>query len=460
MSWNDAMSSSWSGCWPRRRSPRADRGPALSPRRVRPAVHRRPGRARQRRHTVEYMTGLLSKLEHKTAEGIAYLHDQERQGLQKFIGHVPWGQQPLLTTLARQVGTDLGEADGVIVFDPSAFAKKGTKSVGVARQWCGRLGKVENCQVGVYMAYVSRKEHAIVNMRLYLPKEWAKDRARRKRAGVPKEVKFRTRHQLALEMLDEHGRSCPTRWVAGDDEMGRSSGFRRDLQGRGERYLSGGPLEHPGPRPRCAAPGLRRPGRRPLSPFRRLDRRRAAFKDDAWTVIDVRDGEKGPLVIEALKRRVQARTATGGTGPEELLFLTRELQSDKTYKFDYYLSNADPETPLGELGRVSKAAHRVEECFKRAKGEAGLADYQVRTWIAWHHHQTLSLLTAWFLNRETRRGKNPDPGVDESAVAAVDRRSDRGASWFQRSSPELVAGARAGSVEASPPGSTITDRVK
>jgi SRSO17 transposase len=106
----------------------------------------------QRRHTVEYLTGLLSKLKHKTGEGIAYLHDQERQGLQKFIGLVPWSGQSLLLTLARQVGADLGEADGVLVFDPSAFAKKGTTSVGVQRQWCGRLGKKENCQVGVYMA--------------------------------------------------------------------------------------------------------------------------------------------------------------------------------------------------------------------------------------------------------------------------------------------------------------------
>jgi SRSO17 transposase len=290
--------------------------------------------------------------------------------------------------------------------------------------------------VGVYTAYASRNEHAIVNTRLYLPREWAKDRARRERAGVPKEVRFRTRHQLALEMLDEQGSLLPHSWVAGDDEMGRSSGFRRDLQGRGERYLLAVPsntlardLDEP-------PPDYAGRGRRPLSPFRRLDRRRAAFEDGAWAAIDVRDGEKGPLVIEALKRRVRARSATGGTGPEELLFITRELQSDKTYKFDYYLSNAASETPLGELARVSKAAHRVEECFRRAKGEAGLADYQVRTWIGWHHHQALSLLTAWFLNRETRRGKNPDPRADEPAVASVDRRVDRGATWFQRSDQE------------------------
>jgi SRSO17 transposase len=381
----------------------------------------------QRRHTVAYLTGLLSKLERKTSEGIAYLHDRERQGLQKFIGEVPWGHQPLLATLARQVDADLGEPDGVLVFDPSGFAKKGTKSVGVARQWCGRLGKVENCQVGVYMAYVSRQEHAIVNTRLYLPKEWANDRARRKGAGVPKAVKFRTRHELALEMLDEQGSLLPHSWVAGDDEMGRSSGFRRDLQGRGERYLLAVPsntlardLDEP-------PPEYAGRGRRPKSPFARLDRRRAAFAEGHWTPIEVRDGAKGPLVIEALRRRVQARTATGGTGPEELLFVTRERQADATYKFDYYLSNADPGTPLEELARVAKAAHRIEECLKRAKGEAGLADYQVRNWTAWHHHQALSLLAAWFLNQEARRGKNPDPRADGSATAAVDRGGDRGA---------------------------------
>src|SRR5215831_21272541 len=135
--------------------------------------------AEQKRHAAEYVGGLLSNLEHKTGEGIAYLHDQPRQGLQKFLGLVPWDPQPLLRTLARQVGHDLGEPDGVIVFDPSGFPKKGTQSVGVAQQWCGRLGKIENCQVGVYMAYVTRKDHAIVNVRLYLNQDWARNRARR-----------------------------------------------------------------------------------------------------------------------------------------------------------------------------------------------------------------------------------------------------------------------------------------
>jgi SRSO17 transposase len=412
----------------------------------------------QRRHVAEYMTGLLSKLERKTGEAIAYLHNQERQGLQKFIGEAPWDHQPLLATLAHEVGNELGESEAVLVFDPSGFPKKGTKSVGVARQWCGRNGKVDNCQVGVYMAYVSRKEHTLVNMRLYLPTDWTKDRARRKEAGVPMGIKFRTRHQLALEMLEESGDQLPHGWIAGDDEMGRSSKFRRELQARAERYLLAVPsntlirdLDVP-------PPEYSGRGRHPMTPFLRLDRWRAALLEDAWTRIEVRDGEKGPLVIEVVKCRVRARTETGGTGPEELLFVTRELQADSTFKHDYYLSNADPKVPRKELARVTRAAHRIEECLERAKGEAGLADYQVRNWSAWHHHQALSLLAAWFLNQETRRGKNPDPRADRAATPTSDRGFDRGASQYERpfitlpSQHSLAASKREGS--ALPPSIT------
>jgi len=313
----------------------------------------------------------------------------------------------------------------VIVFDPSAVAKKGTKSVGVARQWCGRLGKVENCQVGVYMAYVSRQDHSIVNTRLYLPKEWTNDRRRCKAAGVPKTTKFRTRQELALDMLNEHGLLLPHTWVAGDDEMGRPMSFRLELSGRSERYLLAVPSNTLIRDSEAPAPEYSGRGRDPKSPFVRVDRWCASLPETAWTTIEVRDGEKGPLTVDVVERRVQARTPTGGTGPDELLFISREHQSDGTYKHDYYLSNADPEVPLSELARVAKAAHRIEECFKRAKGEVGLADYQVRNWIAWHHHQTLALLAAWFLNQETRRGKNPDPGSDLTATATIDRQRDR-----------------------------------
>src|SRR3990170_601771 len=153
-------------------------------------------------------------------------------------------------------------------------------------------------------------------------------------------------------------------------------------------------------------------GRRPQVPYVRMDRWCAALPESAWTTIDVRDGAKGPLVVQTVKTRVQAKTDRRRNGPEELLVVVREEQSDGTMKHDYHLSNAAPETPLAELTRVVKAEHRIEECLERAKGEAGLAQYQVRNWRGWHHHQTLSLLAAWFLTQEDMRGKKIHPGAD------------------------------------------------
>ena len=193
--------------------------------------------AAQRDHLEEYVTGLVSNVKRKNVESIAYLYEHDRQPLQKFIGQNPWEWNPMIHELAKQVGEALGEADGVLVFDPSGVLKQGKASVGVARQWCGRAGKVDNCQVGVYLGYVTRKEHALVDTRLYLPEEWTKDKKRCRRARVPKEIRFRTRHELALEMLRQHGGVLPHRWIAGDDEMGRNSHFREELRTLREQYL-------------------------------------------------------------------------------------------------------------------------------------------------------------------------------------------------------------------------------
>jgi len=369
----------------------------------------------ERTYLHQYVSGLVSNVERKNAESIAYLHDQDRQTLQKFIGQAAWDHQPHLTELARQVGSEIGEADAVLVFDPSGFPKKGDASVGVQRQWCGRLGKVDNCQVGVYLGYVSSVEHALVNMRLYLPAEWAKDKTRRKKCGVPKEIRFKTRHELSLDMLREHGALLPHAWIAGDDEMGRSSKFRGDLRALNERYLLAVPSNTLMRDCEAEAPPYLGHGQPPKVPFTRVDRWTAALPASAWQTIEVRPGDKGPLAVQMVKRRVLAKTEQRRVGPEELLVVIREQQADGSFKHDYYLSNAAAETPLKEFGRVAKAEHRIEECLERAKSEAGLAEYQVRTWEGWHHHQTLSLLATWFLTQETRRGKKMDAGDDRSA---------------------------------------------
>lgn len=365
-------------------------------------------------HAKTYVCGLVSDIERKNVESIAYRFGQSRLPLQGFIGWAQWDDDALRKELLGQVVRHLGQGDGVLVFDPSGFPKSGRESVGVARQWCGRLGKVDNCQVAIYLGYVSRKGHTLVDTRLFLPKEWTQEKARLDKAGVPKGRRgYRTRHQLALEMLEQNGALLPHRWITGDDEMGRPYWFRRRLADLGERYLLAIPsntmirdLETP-------PPEYSGKGRRPKCPWQGVQAWSQSRADEAWRQIDVRDGSKGPLVVEVVKRRVVSRTHRRQQGDEELLAVIRyrNRDQDEVVKVDYYLFNAAPETPLWELARVAKAEHRIEECIQRSKSEAGLADYEVRNWTGWQHHQTLSLLATWFLVRETQRGKKWTPAI-------------------------------------------------
>lgn len=352
-------------------------------------------------HLREYVTGLVSNVKRKNIETIAYLHEHDRQPLQKFIGQNPWDWEPISDELARQIGASLGQADGVLVIDPSGVIKQGKASVGVARQWCGRAGKVDNCQVGVYLGYVSDEEHALVDTRLYLPKEWTKDKKRCRQAGIPQDIRFRTRHEMALEMLQRHRAVLPHAWVTGDDEMGRSTGFRDALRAMNERYLLAVPSNTLVRDLDATPPSYCGIGKRPKVPFQRADKWMQPVTN--WIRVNVRPGEKGPLVVEAVKVRVQTKRGRRN-GPEETLVIFRERQGT-TFKHDYCLSNAPFDTPLREFARVLNAEHRIEECLRRAKGESGLAQYQVRTWKGWHHHQTLTLIATWFLTQEKRRGE-------------------------------------------------------
>jgi len=364
------------------------------------------GRREMRKNTQHYIGGLLSDLERKNVESIAYRYDRDRHALQRFIGYCPWDWHPLEHELVRQVGQDLGQAEGVIVFDPSGHKKCGHDSVGVQRQWIGRLGKIENCQVGIYMGYVTRCDHALVATRLYLPKEWTKDRQHRKKCGIPKTVRFQTRHEQALSMLQEYGSLLPHRWISGDDEMGRSTAFRRDLRALSECYLLAVPSNTRIRDLESSPPAYQGHGAPAKVPFRRVDQWAAKLSSKDWIRIDVRDGEKGPLVLEIVKRRVVAHTEhSRHKSTEELLVVTRYPDENGTVKYNYHLSNTPSTTSLKELAYVSKAEHLVENSIKRAKSEAGLSDYETRTWSGWHHHQVLSLIATWFLIRESLRGK-------------------------------------------------------
>jgi len=380
-----------------------------------------------------YLQGLLSHLPRKNAEDIAAWVDVERQVIQDFIGTAPWDHRPLVNVLVGQVAERLGEPDGIIAFDPSSFPKRGSHSVGVKRQWCGHRGKVDNCQVGVFMGYVSHHDHALLDFRLSLPEEWARDEQRRQECHVPPEVRYHTRHEQCLEMLDAWGAQVPHGWVTGDDELGRHTRFRHDLRERGERSVLGVPCTTTMRDLEAPLPEYAGRGRRPKAPWQSVTEWRKSLLADAWTHLTVRDGEKGPVEIEMVKRRVQTRIERKCTGPEEWLVVTRRpladdrplepqasrdaMDQDAGYRYQYYLTPTCvskmelAEPSLAELARVIKAGACIEASFKRGKGEVGMDEYQVRTWQGWHHHMALSLMAVWFLIGETHRGQQLTPAL-------------------------------------------------
>jgi hypothetical protein len=224
-------------------------------------------------------------------------------------------------------------------------------------------------------------------------------------------------------MLDLHGGLLPHRWVAGDDEMGRSTWFRQQLRRRGERYLLAVPSNTLVRDLVPPDPPYSGHGRRQRTPFVRADVWRAALPEDAWETVEVRDGEKGPLLTEVAWTLVQAKSEGKVSDVAESLLVFRERQSDGSWKHDYLLSNEIASDPPLEMAWVYKAEHRIEESIKTAKSEAGLADYQVRTWEGWQHHVCLSMLATWFLCEEARRGKNTDAGSDGPCAACADSRA-------------------------------------
>jgi SRSO17 transposase len=380
-----------------------------------------------------YLQGLLSHLPRKNAEEIATLVDVERLVMQEFIGTAPWDHRPLVHVLVGQVVDRLGEPDGIIAFDPSSFPKRGTHSVGVKRQWCGHRGKVDNCQVGVYMGYVSRDDHALLDFRLSLPQDWVRDKQRRQECHVPEEVEYQTRPDQCLEMLAQWSEQVPHGWVTGDDELGRHTQFRHDLRERGERYVLGVPCNTTIRDLEAPLPEYQGRGRRPKAPWQSVTEWRKSLHPHAWRRLTVRDGEKGPVEIAMVKRRVQTRLERKRTGPEEWLVVTRcplsddrplepQTSSDATdqdarCRYCSYLSpTGSSEAKLGasslaELARVIKAGTGIEASFKRGKGEAGMDEYQGRTWEGWHHHMALSLISVGFLIGETHRGQQCTPAL-------------------------------------------------
>jgi len=377
-------------------------------------------RKEQRENATVVVEGLLSGLQRKTCEPIAREHGLHRKPIQSFVGCSTWDDEVVMAELRRHVKEELGDVNAVLVIDPSAFAKKGSASCGVKRQWCGRLGKTENCQVGVFLCYASPKGHAPLDRKLYLPEEWAADEKRRQKCHVPTEVVFQEKWRIGLAMVDRcRAEGLPHGWVGGDDELGRPSEFRAALRARHERYVLDVPC-NTRVRDLEASRTPRRPsgkGLQPKVPFVPVREWLATQPESAWRKVTLRPGSKGPLEVEALLRRVQTRDAHRHVGPEERLLVVRSVVKGQP-KIDYSLSNARPEVTLAELVRAHGQRYRIEQMLEEGKGEAGLGHYEVRSWVGWHHHVTLALLALWFLVLEKGRvGKKKLPGGDGAAGA-------------------------------------------
>jgi SRSO17 transposase len=367
-------------------------------------------RVEQRELARVVLEGKLSGLERKTSEPIAYLANRTRKPVQHFVGGGLWDDEAVMAELRRHIAAEMADPEAVLVVDPSSFPKKGSASCGVARQWCGRLGKVENCQVGVFLGYVTAAGYAPLDRQLYLPEEWSDDRTRRRQTHVPDDVRFQERWRIGLDLIDRSSPGLPFTWIAGDDEFGRASAFRAELRFRRLRYVLDVPCntlirdlsEAP-------AAGKRRP------PWRRVDDWAKTQPSGRWRRFAIGAGAKGPKVVRVLDAPVQTRDEDGSPGPRERLVVIRTVESEP--QVWYTVSNASTEVPVARVAEAHGRRHGIEEVLQAGKGEVGLAQYEVRSWVGWHHHMTLSLLALWFLILEKRRLGEKTPRVDRTADA-------------------------------------------
>jgi SRSO17 transposase len=377
------------------------------------------GRRESQEHSLGYLRGLLLADGRKSVEPMA-LHfggpSEDRPEIaqsvalawQRFLTVSPWEAQAVQQEIqavfneefvptAREwpIGT-------VGVIDGSGFVKRGTQSVGVERQWCGRLGKKENCQVGVFLLGVTPAGTALLDHRLYLPEAWAGDADRRKKTRVPAEITFQTKPQIAAMLLSRS--SVPFDWITADEEFGRDGGFLDALEGSPQRYL----VEVPANTTVWAEEPLRRTPDELVWPVSQLAQTLPA---QAWRVIQLRQGAKGPLAFAFARLRVWS-VRHRHAGPQVWLLIRRSLEAVPEVK--YYVSNAEADVPLETTALVTGSRWRVEEFLEDAKGQLGMTHYESRSWTSWHHHMSLVALAHLYVV-QTRRDlgrKVPDLTLD------------------------------------------------
>jgi SRSO17 transposase len=359
----------------------------IAPRFARPEVRARAGK---------FLAGLLDPLERRNGWQLAeQLGERTPDGVQRLLRTARWDAEAVRDDLRAYVVEHLGDPAAVLVIDETGFLKKGTKSVGVARQYSGTAGRIENCQIGVFLAYASPRGRAFLDRALYLPKAWAEDPARREAAGVPPDIRFATKGELAQTMLARaFAAEVPAAWVTGDEVYGNDGGLRRWLESQQRPYVLAVACSHP-----VWHDGVQV----------RSDALVGQIPEDGWQRIDVGAGSKGPRLYDWACARLPYWTAAGWT---QWLLIRRSVSQPQDLTF--YRAFGREEVSVAALARVAGTRWAIEEGFQRAK-EVGLDQYEVRRWAGWYRHTTLCLLAQAFLEI-TRAGASDLKGGARTAA--------------------------------------------
>jgi SRSO17 transposase len=376
-------------------------------------------RSESREHFFNYMAGQFSELERKSIEPIALaLKDGNVRALQRFVSVAQWDDVNIISKYRSLVNEDLGNPDGALIFDESGFMKKGLDSVGVARQYCGTVGKVDNCQVGVFAAYVSEHGYALIDKKLFIPEKWFSEEyhVRRKKCNMPENSVFQTKPQLAAEMLlgIQSENILPFKYVLGDSIYGVSPEFIGAAESLSDiTYFVSVPKSTPCwlKRPMTISKRYKWGGKmRTKTILADIDSKPVSvgelaknINDYFWYRRQVSEGAKGPIVYEFTRRRV-ILSAEGLPKKTVWLLIRRSIGDDPQYS--YFISNAPRSTRLKTLVWLSGLRWAIEQCFEEAKTELGMDHYEVRKFMGWHHHMLTCILAHFFLwHLKIRLGK-------------------------------------------------------
>ena len=363
-------------------------------------IGRRFGRIEPRRRARAYLRGLLSPAERKNGWQLAEVAgDRTPDGVQDFLARAHWEAELVRDDLRAYVVEYLGDEQAVLVLDETGFLKKGDKSCGVQRQYSGTAGRIENCQIGVFLAYASRHGQALIDRALYLPQGWTTNRQRRAVASVPTTVTFATKPKLAGAMLKRaFAAGVPCAWVVGDSVYGADYALRRVIEQHGRGYV-------------MTVTSAQRLGLKPVADW--LEEVPAK----AWQRLSAGDGAKGPRLYDWAYLPYRSDTAPGW---QKGLLIRRNLK--KPSEFTFYLTlSPTTTTTLAELVQVAGRRWTIEVCFEAAKGEVGLDHYEVRSWTGWHRHITLAMLAHAYLAvlRRTAMGKKISSGNQHRTRSAA-----------------------------------------